>query len=97
MARCGEDYKVRGRHGSVTTRSVGEVKRRLDFSGCNSRPERQHGYRFRDGKGGPSFESEARLLHYFGSKLRTVATVGTTGYARAFGRVFDSQPRCRLR
>jgi hypothetical protein len=63
----------------------------------NPRPESHHGYGFRDGKGGTSFESEARLLIHLDSKLRTVATVGTTGYARAFGRVFDSQPRCRLR
>jgi hypothetical protein len=49
------------------------------------------------GNGGTSFESEARLLIHLGSKLRTVATIGTTGYARASGRVFDSQPRCQLR
>ena len=72
-------------------------ERRWTSAGENSRPESQHGYRFRDGKGGTSSESEARLPDYFGSKLRTVATVGTTGYARAFRHAFDWQQRRRLR
>jgi hypothetical protein len=42
----------------------------LDFSGCNYRPESKHGYRFRDGKGCTSFESEVRLRFHLGSKPR---------------------------
>jgi hypothetical protein len=49
----------------------------------------------RDRGGGTSSESEARLRLHLGSKLRTAATTETTGYARAFRRAVDSQPRGR--
>ena len=42
---------------SVRTLQLGNLRnsapgKALDFGGCNSRPESQHGYQFRDGKGG---------------------------------------------
>ena len=36
---------------STTVETV-RGEKSLDSSGCNSRPESQHGYQFRDGKGG---------------------------------------------
>jgi len=48
-------------------------------------------------RSGTSSESEARLRLHLGSKPRNAATTETTGYARAFRRAFDWQPRCRLR
>jgi hypothetical protein len=42
-----------------------------------------------------SSESEAFLRLQIGSKPRTAATTETKGYARAFRRAFDSQPRGR--
>jgi hypothetical protein len=49
----------------------------------------------RDRGGATSSESEARLRIRLGSKPRTAATTETTGYARAFRRAVDSQPRGR--
>ena len=45
---------------------------------CNSRPESKHGYRFRDGKGCTSSESEVRLRLHFGSKAHNAASAETT-------------------
>jgi hypothetical protein len=41
--------------------------------------------------------SRSPLRIHLGSKPRTVAKGGTTGFARAFRRACDSQQRCRLR
>jgi hypothetical protein len=48
-----------------------------------------------DGRWPISSESEAFLRLQIGSKPRTAATTETKGYARAFRRAFDSQPRGR--
>jgi hypothetical protein len=45
------------------------------------------------GKDGTSSESAARLQLQIGNKPHTVARAETKGYARAFHRAFDSQPR----
>jgi hypothetical protein len=50
-----------------------------------------------DGKGGTSFESEARLRLHLGSKPRTAARAETKDCARAFRHAVDWQQRCRLR
>src|ERR1700723_1101588 len=72
------------------------MKRRWTSADAKFRPESQHGYRFQDGKVGTSFESEARLRLHLSSKPRNAARGETMGYARAFCRAVDSQPRWRL-
>jgi hypothetical protein len=48
-----------------------------------------------DGNGGPSPPSEACLRIHLGNRDHTAAKGETKDYARAFHRVFDSQPRGR--
>jgi hypothetical protein len=45
--------------------------------------------------GGTSSESEARLRLHHGSKAHTDTKAETKGYARAFRRAFDLQPKDR--
>ncbi|SRR6266700_3110797 len=53
-------------------------------------------YRFRDGRGGTSSESDARLRLHLDSKPRNAAKCETTGRSRASRRAFDWQPRGHL-
>jgi hypothetical protein len=76
---------------------VGEIVRREKrwTPACETLPRKASMAIGQDEKGGTSFESENRLRLHFGSKPRTAAKAETMGYARAFRRAVDSQPRGR--